>query len=76
MLNQTCLDAIAVVAMLHVAWEHSSGTRKDFYGMRPRTRAGFARVMLKERPRYFAEGDNHAAFRLRVMYRTDRNPPI
>ena len=76
MLNKTAADAIAVCAMLHLMWEHSSNSRKDFDGLRPRSRRGFARVMLKERPRFFTEGDDNAAFRLRVMYRTDRNPPI
>jgi hypothetical protein len=76
MLPVAAVEAISVVIMMHVMWEHSTGCRKDFEGKKARTRAGFARVMLKERPGYFTRGDEYAAMRLRIAYRTDRNPPL
>lgn len=76
MLNDTALNAINVCVMLQALWEMNGHSRKDFYGMRPRTRLGYARLMLKERARFFGQGDDEAAFRLRVMWRTDTNVPV
>jgi len=76
MLNETAINAIGVVTMLQAMWEQNGDTRKDFYGLKPRTRRGYARLMLKERARFFGQGDNEAAFRLRIMWRTDTNVPV
>jgi len=76
MLNETAINAIAVCAMMENFWEMNSASRKDFYGLKPRTRRGYARLMLKERARFFNQGDDEAAFRLRIMWRTDTNVPV
>lgn len=47
MLNSSTLLAIAVVAYLQALWQDANGRRRDEEGKKPRSRAGYARLLSK-----------------------------
>lgn len=75
MLPASVLNAINVAVLLQMLLADHNDRRKEEEGLKPRTRRGYARLILKARPTFFRNNDDETAFRLRVAYRTDRTLP-